>query len=61
MKKATLAVCGVAAGYILHPYIKKGLAWLKLKLVDLSKKLDEAVKDEVPAPEEEVQPEIPNE
>ena len=54
MKKATWAACGVAAGYLLAPYIKKGLDWVKNGLVNLKKKLDEAAKEEeVPAPEEE--------
>ncbi len=60
MKKATWAVCGVAAGYLLAPYIKKAVNWAKNGLVSLKNKLDEAAKDEeVPEPEEE-QPEEEN-
>lgn len=62
MKKATWAVLGVAAGYLLSPYIKKGIDKAKVGLVNLKKKLDEAVKEEeVPAPEEEEEPENPEE
>lgn len=58
MKKATWAVCGVAAGYLLAPYIKKAVNWAKNGLVSLKKKLDEAAEEEeVPEPEEEEQPE----
>lgn len=58
MKKATWAACGVAAGYLLAPYIEKGINWVKNGLVNLKKKLDEAAEEEeVPAPEEEGQPE----
>jgi len=55
MKKATWAVCGVAAGYLFAPYIKKGIDWVKKGLINLKDKLDEASRDEkeeVPAPEE---------
>lgn len=60
MKKATYAAFGVAAGYLLAPYIKKLVDKAKSGLVSLKKKLDEKLneteKEEVPIPEEE-QPE----
>lgn len=56
MKKATWAACGVAAGYLLAPYIKRTITWAKNGLISLKKKLDEAAKEEIPEPEEE-QPE----
>ena len=63
MKEVTWAVCGVAAGYLLAPFIKKVVDWAKNGLVSLKNKLDEAAKDEeVPTPEEEeVQPVDPDE
>jgi hypothetical protein len=60
MKKATYAAFGVAAGYLLAPYIKKLVDKAKSGLVSLKKKLDEKLneteEEEVPIPEEE-QPE----
>lgn len=57
MKKATCAACGVAAGYLLAPYIKKGINWVKSGLLNLKKKLDEAAKEEEVSEPEEEQPE----
>jgi hypothetical protein len=63
MKKATYAAFGVAAGYLLAPYIKKLVDKAKIGLISLKKKLDEKLneteEEEVPIPEEE-QPEEVN-
>lgn len=63
MKKATYAAFGVAAGYLLAPYIKKLVDKAKSGLISLKKKLDEKLneteEEEVPIPEEE-QPEEEN-